>query len=74
MGFTIHSLRHTYATRCAENNVSRVVTQKWIGHSTVDMTESVYTHVNNDFEKDEIEKFNKGVNDTYNQEKKTIRE
>lgn len=37
------------------------------------MTENVYTHVNNDFEKDEIEKFNKGVNDTYNQEKKTIR-
>lgn len=74
MGFTIHSLRHTYATRCAENNVNRVVAQKWVGHSTADMTENVYTHVNNDFEKDEIAKFNKGVNDTYNQEKKTIRE
>lgn len=73
MGFTIHCLRHTYATRCAENNVNRVVVQKWVGHSTADMTENVYTHVNNDFEKDEIEKFNKGVNDTYNQEKKTIR-
>lgn len=72
MGFTIHCLRHTYATRCAENNVSRVVTQKWVGHSTADMTENVYTHVNNDFEKDEIEKFNKGVNDTYNQEKKAV--
>ena len=74
MGFTIHSLRHTYATRCAENDVSCYVTQKWVGHSTPDMTQSVYTHVNEDFEKEEIAKFNKGVNDTYNQEKKTIRE
>ena len=72
MGFTIHCLRHTYATRCAENNVNRVVAQKWVGHSTADMTENVYTHVNNDFEKDEIEKFNKGVNDTYNQGKKAV--
>ena len=69
MGFTIHSLRHTYATRCAENNVSRHVTQKWVGHSTPDMTENVYTHVNDDFEKEEIAKLNKGVNDTINQEK-----
>ena len=73
MGFTIHSLRHTYATRCAENNVSRHVTQKWVGHSTPDMTENVYTHVNDDFEKEEIAKLNKGVNDTINQEKDNIR-
>lgn len=73
MGFTIHSLRHTYATRCAENNVSRHVTQKWVGHSTPDMTENVYTHVNDDFEKEEIAKLNKGVNDTINQEKENIR-
>ncbi len=72
MGFTLHCLRHTYATRCAEKNVNRVVTQKWIGHSTSDMTETVYTHVNNDFEKEEISKYNKGVNDTINQEKETV--
>lgn len=73
MGFTIHSLRHTYATRCAENDVSCYVTQKWVGHSTPDMTQSVYTHVNEDFEKEEIAKLNKGVNDTINQEKENIR-
>ena len=50
------------------------MTQKWIGHSSAEMTQSVYTHVNEDFEKEEIAKFNKGVNDTYNQEKKTIRQ
>ena len=68
--FTSQGLQEpTYATRCAENNVSRHVTQKWVGHSTPDMTENVYTHVNDDFEKEEIAKLNKGVNDTINQEK-----
>lgn len=72
MGFTLHTLRHTYTTRCAENDVSCYVTQKWVGHSTPDMTQNVYTHVNEDFEKEEIAKFNKGVNDTINQVKKAV--
>lgn len=58
--------------RCAENNVSIAVTQKWVGHSTPDMTQNVYTHVNEDFEKEEIAKFNKGVNDTINKGKKAV--
>lgn len=68
-GFTLHSLRHTFATRCAEKNIASSVTQKWVGHTTADMTQSVYTHVNEDFEQEEIAKFNKGVNDTFNREK-----
>lgn len=71
-GYTIHSLRHTYATRCFESGVARHITQKWVGHATADMTESVYTHANRDFELIEIEKLNKGVVDTNSQEKKTI--
>ena len=70
--FTLHSLRHTFTTRCAENNIAIKVTQKWVGHSTTDMTQNVYTHVNDDFEKEEIAKFNKGVNDTINQVKKAV--
>lgn len=68
-GFTLHSLRHTFATRCAEKNIASSVTQKWVGHTTADMTQNVYTHVNEDFEREEIAKFNKGVNDTFNREK-----
>ena len=68
-GFKLHSLRHTFVTRCAENNVSSAVAQKWAGHSSADMTQNVYTHVNEDFEQEEIVKFNKGVNDTFNREK-----
>ena len=54
--FTLHSLRHTFTTRCAENNIAIKVTQKWVGHSTTEMTQNVYTHVNEDFEKEEIAK------------------
>lgn len=59
-GYTVHSLRHTFATRCAEAGITPSVTQKWMGHSTVDMTLNVYTHVNADFELKEQAKF-----DTY---------
>ena len=60
-GITLHSLRHTFITRCAENNTSRHITQKLVGHSTADMTTEVYTHANSDFEQLEIDKLNKGV-------------
>lgn len=69
-GFTLHSLRHTFVTRCAEIGVARHITQKWAGHSTSDMTENVYTHTNSDFEKLESQKLNKEVNDTYSQGKR----
>ncbi len=59
-GYTVHSLRHTFATRCAEAGIAPTVTQKWMGHSTVDMTLNVYTHVNADFEAKQQLKF-----DTY---------
>lgn len=60
-GITLHSLRHTFATRCAENNTPIHITQKLVGHSTADMTTNVYTHANSDVVKIEIEKLNKGV-------------
>lgn len=59
-GLTIHTLRHTFATRCAEANVPAKVVQKWLGHSTLEMTLNVYTHVNRDFEREMSQKI-----DTY---------
>lgn len=58
--FTVHGLRHTFATRCAESGIAPNTTKKWLGHSTVDLTLNVYTHVNGDFEQKETAKF-----DTY---------
>ena len=51
-GISIHSLRHTFATRCAEAGVPPKVVQQWLGHSTLEMTMNVYTHVNRDFERE----------------------
>ncbi len=59
-GISVHSLRHTFATRYAESGIAPKVVQKWLGHSTINMTLDIYTHVNTDFEHSEIQKF-----DTY---------
>ena len=59
-GYTVHSLRHTFATRCAEAGIAPNTTKKWLGHSTIDLTLNVYTHINSDFEQKETNKF-----DTY---------
>lgn len=58
LGFTTHSLRHTFITRCCENGVPPKVTQKWVGHSTVQMTLNVYAHCNRDFEEQVIAELN----------------
>jgi integrase len=49
-GITIHSLRHTFVTRCREKGIDPLVIQKWVGHKSLNMTLGVYTHVNPDYE------------------------
>lgn len=55
-GINIHSLRHTFATRCAELGITAKMVQQWLGHSTLDMTLNIYTHINADFEQKEVAK------------------
>ena len=55
--FTIHSLRHTFATRLLEDGVSMKMVQKWLGHSKYDTTANIYTHVTNEFEQEELKKY-----------------
>ena len=43
-GFTIHSLRHTFANKLAARNVNPGTAQKMLGHSDVRMTLAIYTH------------------------------
>lgn len=57
---TLHSLRHTFATRCLEAGIPAKQVQVWLGHSSLDMTMNVYTHVQADFERQNVAKF-----DTY---------
>lgn len=56
----VHTMRHTFATRCSEAGIPAKVVQKWLGHSTLEMTLNVYTHVNADFEAEMTDKI-----DTY---------
>lgn len=56
--YKIHSLRHTFATRCLENGINIKVVQKWLGHSTIKMTSDVYSHVQTKLEQEELKKIN----------------
>ena len=53
----LHDLRHTFATRCAESNMQPSATQRLLGHSKIDMTMRVYTHVASEFVRNETAKF-----------------
>lgn len=54
---TLHDLRHTFATRCLELGISLRVVQQWLGHTRIDTTASIYSHVLDDFQKQEAKKF-----------------
>ena len=56
-GITMHSLRHTFVTRCQEKNVPLYILQSWIGHVQGSaVTTKVYTHKQKDAELDAINK------------------
>lgn len=55
-----HELRHTFITRCQECGIPRELVSVWAGHSSVNLTERVYTHLEQNKENQlaEILKFN----------------
>lgn len=55
--FRLHDLRHTFATRCIESGISLVTVSKWLGHSSITTTASIYAHILTDFERAEIARF-----------------
>ena len=46
--FSCHCFRHTFATRCFEAGVSPKTVQSYLGHSSLQMTMDLYTHVTED--------------------------
>ncbi len=42
---TPHTFRHTFATRCFECDMPPKTVQHILGHSTVQMTMALYTHI-----------------------------
>ena len=45
---SMHTLRHTYATRAIERGINPKVLQKLLGHATLQTTMDTYVHVTDD--------------------------
>lgn len=58
---TVHSLRHTFATRCIEKGVQPKTLQKMLGHSTIQVTMDLYVHVTDEYLENEVKKMNKAI-------------
>ena len=52
----LHDLRHTFATLCLKSGVSSKVTQEWLGHSKIDTTLNIYSHVDKELHFKEVKK------------------
>lgn len=53
---TPHTLRHSFATRAFENGMTPKTVQTLMGHSTLNITMDLYTHVTNDIKNKEMKK------------------
>ena len=64
--YTIHSLRHTFITRCQEAGTPLHIIQKWVGHNIGSVvTNKVYTHTREVAELENIEKINVYMKKSY---------
>lgn len=59
--FSMHALRHTYATRAIESGVMPKVLQKLLGHASIKMTMDRYVHVTDDSLTNAIKQFEQGT-------------
>lgn len=57
--FTLHYLRHTFATRAIENGMKPQTLKAILGHSSLAMTMDLYSHVLPSTKADEMEAISK---------------
>lgn len=55
----LHDLRHTFATTCLSAKIPLKVVQKWLGHSKLDTTADIYSHVTAEMSENEAEILNR---------------
>lgn len=54
--FSMHTLRHTFATRCIESGMKPKTLQMILGHYNISVTMNLYVHVTEDEKKKEMDK------------------
>lgn len=54
---SMHTLRHTFATRCIESGMKPKTLQKILGHANISMTMNLYVHVTDDEKEKEMKAF-----------------
>ncbi|SFU33836.1 tyrosine-type recombinase/integrase [Butyrivibrio sp. INlla21] len=59
--FSIHKLRHTFATRCIESGMKPKTLQKILGHSDITVTLNYYVHISDNELANEMNKFSQMV-------------
>lgn len=59
MKLPLHNLRHYFSTQCLEKNVDSKTASKWMGHASFDLRINTYSHINHDFEQEQILKLAK---------------
>lgn len=52
-GHHLHELRHTFATNCLEIGVEMKVLQAWLGHTNIQTTLNIYSHVMTEWEREQ---------------------
>lgn len=60
--FSMHILRHTFATRCIEGGMMPKTLQKILGHSNIGITMNLYVHITEDEKQKEINKVSYALN------------
>ena len=55
--FSMHTLRHTFATRCIEAGMRPKTLQQLLGHSSINITMNLYVHVTDEEKIKEMQKF-----------------
>lgn len=61
-GWTMHELRHTFATNLAQADVHPAVMSKILGHTSSEITMEIYTHVHSQDMKDAVDALNSARN------------
>lgn len=54
---SMHTLRHTFATRCIESGMKPKTLQKILGHANISITMDLYVHVTEDEKEKEMRQF-----------------